>query len=260
MKKLLMGTNLKMYKTIRMTVDYLEALQASTIDLRERVQLFVVPSYTALDAASGAIRDKSILLGAQNVHPEEQGQFTGEISPLMLREIGVDIVEIGHSERRHVFHETDAEENLKVLSALDHGFTALLCVGETARQKEDGIADEILRIQLKIGMKGVRRETLDRLWIAYEPVWAIGVHGIPASAEYAGEKHRIIGDALKELFPNAKIPVLYGGSVNAGNVRELIARETVDGLFVGRAAWGAENFDALIRQALPVWNDRNRTG
>jgi len=228
-------------------------LQALTQDLRAQTTLFVIPSYPALERAAGTVKDKAILLGAQNMHPEEQGQFTGEVSPLMLQEFGLDIVEIGHSERRHVFGETDEQENKKVVSALNHGFTALLCVGETAEQKAAGIADEVLAMQLKIGLGGVEPEQAARVWVAYEPVWAIGVNGVPATADYVKDRHASIRRILKELFPLAEIPVLYGGSVNPQNAEELIVQPNVDGLFTGRAAWDAEHFNALIRQVLPLW-------
>ena len=253
MKPLLMGTNLKMYKTAGETQAYLSALQSLTQDLRRDVTLFVIPSYPALERAANTVKDKAILLGAQNMHPEEQGQFTGEVSPLMLKEFDLDIVEIGHSERRHVFHETDEQENKKVLSALNHGFTALLCVGETAEQKAAGIADEVLAMQLKIGLSGVLPEQAGGVWIAYEPVWAIGVNGIPAPADYVKARHASIRRVLNGLFPETEIPVLYGGSVNPQNAEELIVQPNVDGLFTGRSAWQAENFNALIRQVLPLW-------
>ena len=253
MKRLLMGTNLKMYKTAGETQAYLSALQTLTQDLRSETTLFVIPSYPALERAAGTVKDKAILLGAQNMHPEEQGQFTGEVSPLMLKEFDLDIVEIGHSERRHVFHETDEQENKKVKSALDHGFTALLCVGETAEQKAAGIADETLAIQLQIGLSGVPAEQAARIWVAYEPVWAIGVNGVPATADYVKARHASIRSVLDTLFPETKIPVLYGGSVNPQNAEELIVQPNVDGLFTGRAAWDAEKFNALIRQVLPLW-------
>lgn len=256
MKKLLMGTNLKMYKTPAQTESYLSALQSLTEDLRSDVTLFVIPSYPALDRAVNTVKNKAILLGAQNMHPEEQGQFTGEVSPLMLKELGLDIVEIGHSERRHVFHETDAEENKKVLSALAHGFTALLCVGETAEQKAYGIADEVLSMQLKIGLNGVTKTQLSRVWVAYEPVWAIGVNGTPASPQYAKERHLHIKSVLETLFPGNEVPVLYGGSVNPDNARDMIVQNGIDGLFTGRAAWDAENFNKLIRQVLPLYKGR----
>ncbi|NLV59058.1 MAG: triose-phosphate isomerase [Clostridiales bacterium] len=252
MDKLYLGTNTKMYKTIADTVDFLTRLAANTADLsRDALELFVIPSFTTLGEARQCVPRESITLGAQNMGWEDQGQFTGEISPLMLREVGVEIVEIGHSERRHVLHETDEEENRKVLCALRHGLRPLLCIGETAQQKAQGIADEILRIQLKIGLQGMDPAQADRLMIAYEPVWAIGVSGVPASADYAQEKHAVIKRTLAELLgEDAQVPVLYGGSVNDGNCEELIALPAVDGLFIGRSAWDADRFDGIIRKVL----------
>ena len=200
-RKLHIGTNLKMYKTIRETVSYLTTSSGWFRILPMRLVLFVIPSYTALPGASAAVDQARIRLGAQNMHWEEKGQFTGEISPLMLQELNLRIVEIGHSERRHVFGETDMEENKKVISAIHHGFTALLCVGETADEKESDIGDERIRQQLKVGLRGLGDSGCRQLWIAYEPVWAIGVNGIPATADYAEPKHRLIRENLAAALP-----------------------------------------------------------
>ena len=182
---------------------------------------------------------------------EDQGQFTGEISPLMLKELGLDLVMIGHSERRHVFGETDVEENKKVKAALNHGFTTLLCIGETAEEKKFGISAEVLRTQLKIGFHDVPAKQANNIWVAYEPVWSIGVNGTPASADYAEEMHKVIKNCLREIFGEAadEIPVLYGGSVNPENANELIVQPSIDGLFTGCAAWDADKFNMLIRNA-----------
>lgn len=242
-----------MYKTIETTVNYLKALDAATKDLsRGDMELFIIPSYTSLERASKSISPDSIRLGAQNMCWEDEGQFTGEISPLMLKELNLGLVMIGHSERRHVFRETNEEENQKVLASLQHGFQTLLCIGETAPEKEYGISPEVLRTQLKIGLHGVAPSMLSRLWIAYEPVWSIGVNGTPASSDYAESMHQVIKQCLAELFGNTseEIPVLYGGSVNPQNAEELIVQPSIDGLFVGRSAWDAEAFNTLIRQAI----------
>jgi len=258
--KIYLGTNTKMFKTIGNTKEFLAALNRLTSDIsREEIQLFVIPSYTALSHARETVSSEEIMLGAQNMNWAEEGQFTGEISPLMLSEIGIDIVMVGHSERRHVFGERDREENLKVLSALSHGFTALLCIGETEEQKESNISDEILRIQLKCGLKDVTPEQAKKLWVAYEPVWAIGVNGKPATADYAEEKHRVIKSCLSEIFgeeTGSDIPVLYGGSVNNRNAAELITQKHIDGLFIGRSAWDAENFNRIIRLVLPLFHQK----
>lgn len=254
MKKLYMGTNTKMFKTRAETTEFLQALHALTADIsREALELFVIPSFTTLEAARKCVPAASIRLGAQNMGWEERGQFTGEISPLMLEELGIEIVEIGHSERRHVLHETDEEENRKVLCALSHGFTALLCIGETGEQKAWGISDEVLRTQLKIGLHGVTAEQAAQLWVAYEPVWAIGVSGVPASKEYAAEKHVVIRRTLAELCGEeaaARIPLLYGGSVNSENAVPLSLQPNIDGLFIGRSAWNAESFNEIIRSVM----------
>lgn len=254
MKKLYFGTNLKMYKNIADTVSYLQKLVENTKDIsREEIELFVIPSFTTLQSATEKVDRAYVKLGAQNMCWEEQGQFTGEISPLMLGEMGLDLVMIGHSERRHVFGETDYEENKKVLCALNHGFTTLLCIGETDQEKEYGISNEVLRTQLIAGFHGVTPEMAKNLWVAYEPVWAIGVNGKPASVEYAEEKHQVIKQCLVELFGEEvglSIPVLYGGSVNPGNANQLIAQPSIDGLFTGRSAWQADAFDKLIRDAM----------
>lgn len=253
--KLHIGTNLKMYKTIRETTEFLKTLQELTADIAQELCLFVIPSYTSLQAATEAVDQSRIRLGAQNMHWEERGQFTGEVSPLMLQELKLQIVEIGHSERRHVFRETDLEENKKVLSALEHGFTPLLCIGETGEDKELEIGDERLRQQLKIGLHGVTEAQASKIWVAYEPVWAIGVNGIPARPDYANLKHQVIRKALQEIFPSAgnTIPILYGGSVNQDNACSLINQAAIDGLFIGRAAWNVAEFNKLIREVLPIW-------
>lgn len=252
-KKLYFATNLKMYKGIRETVSYLSQLEQLTADMDpETVQLFVIPSYTSLPDAVRSLRHKRLLLGAQNMCWEEKGQFTGEISPLMLQELGISIVELGHSERRHVFGETNAMINQKVIAGLKSGFTVLLCVGETEEEKNWGISDETLRIQLKTGLKDIPPGLTGRLWIAYEPVWAIGINGQPASVEYARDKHELIRNTLYEIAgtDGREIPLLYGGSVNPSNADALILQPSVDGLFVGRSAWNAADFNALIRSAI----------
>ena len=253
MKKLYFGSNLKMYKGVRETEKYLKKLAENTQNIsREEIELFIIPSYTALLAAVRCSDCNDIVIGAQNMCWEDQGQFTGEISPCMLEELGVKLVMIGHSERRHVFGESDAEENKKVRSALAHGFRTLLCVGETAEEKEYGISAEILRKQLKIGFYGVDPKESKNIWVAYEPVWSIGVNGVPATSEYAQRMHMEIKKVLFEIFGNQaeKIPVLYGGSVNPENADQLIVQSAIDGLFVGRSAWNADEFDKLIRSAV----------
>lgn len=256
-KKLYLGTNTKMYKTIEMTMSFLSSLRDLTADIsRDELELFVIPSFTTLYCARQCVTPEQIHLGAQNMGWEDEGQFSGEISPLMLREVGTEIVMIGHSERRHALLETDEMENKKVKCALRHGLTPLLCIGETGEEKNHGLSDEVLRTQLKIGLEGVSHDEAKSLWVAYEPVWAIGVGGVPASKEYAEEKHGVIRECLRELLGKEaadSVPLLYGGSVNPRNAVELMPMENIDGLFIGRSAWDAENFNRIIRSVLPLW-------
>ncbi len=258
-KKLYFGSNLKMYKNIHDTVEYLQNLVGYTKDLsRDEIELFIIPSYTTLESAAKNVDRTYVKIGAQNMCWEDEGQFTGEISPLMLKEIGIDLVMIGHSERRHVFRETDIEENKKVKAALNHGFTTLLCIGETAEEKSYGISPEVLRTQLKIGFHDIPVSQIPNIWVAYEPVWSIGVNGTPATADYAEEMHKVIKQTLLDIFGDAgaDIPVLYGGSVNPGNASELIVQPSIDGLFTGRAAWQADKFDKLIRDAKTAFESK----
>ncbi|QOX62483.1 triose-phosphate isomerase [Anoxybacterium hadale] len=258
-QKLYFGTNLKMYKTISDTLDYLSKLADLTKDIsRDNIELFVIPSYTSLVKASETIDQNLIKLGAQNMNWEDQGQFTGEISPIMLKELNLELVMIGHSERRHVFRESDIDENKKVRSALSHDLTVLLCIGETLEEKNFGVSEEVLRRQLKIGLHNIPNERIHQLWIAYEPVWAIGVNGIPATSDYAERMHRLIKECLSELFGEEakQIPVLYGGSVNPGNAEDLIVQPSIDGLFTGRSAWQADDFNLLIRSSLLTYQNR----
>lgn len=258
MKKLYFGSNLKMYKNRNDTVLYLQKLAELTRDIsREEIHLFIIPSFTSLEDSVKEIDRNLIQIGAQNMCWEDQGQFTGEISPLMLQEFGLDLVMIGHSERRHIFRETDIEENKKVQLALKHGFNTLLCIGETDVEKSYGISREILRKQLIVGFNDVNPQDVKKIRVAYEPVWSIGINGTPASADYAEDMHKVIKECLYDIFGEAysEIPVLYGGSVNPDNANELIKKPSIDGLFVGRAAWQAEKFNLLIRDAIKSYHE-----
>ena len=252
-KRLYFGSNFKMYKNAAETDRYLREIADATRDLdQEKCCFFFIPSFTALDRASRSpVRDR-FLLGAQNMCWENEGQFTGEISPDMLKEFGVDLILVGHSERRHIFNETDVMENKKVLKALDSGFTVLLAVGETKEEKDFGICEDVIRKQLKIGLHGVSPNQADRVWVAYEPVWSIGTAGTPASAEYAESVHRIMRECLTDMLGDAgaRIPLLYGGSVNPQNGVSLIRQPDIDGLFTTRTAFQIEAFAGLIREII----------
>lgn len=248
-EKVYLGTNLKMYMTNSETRDYLYKIRSLCENKGSaHLQLFVIPSFTSLAEGTALVDHKQILIGAQNMHWAEQGQFTGEVSPRMLRDLNMDLVELGHSERRMYFGETDEQINRKVLSALGFGFIALLCIGETKEQKEAGQADEVLSRQLLIGLRDVEPREVGRIWVAYEPVWSIGVDGRPADPDYVAERGRSIRQTLYSLFGKSgeTIPLLYGGSVNLDNASCYNDLDEINGLFVGRYAWDAERFAALI--------------
>ncbi|MBM7623371.1 triosephosphate isomerase [Sporohalobacter salinus] len=185
------------------------------------------------------------------MHWKREGAYTGEISPLMLDEIGVDIVELGHSERRQYYNENNIDINKKAKTALDFNFTPLICVGENYEAKKYGISEEMIRKQLKIIFNNIKREEAKKLLIAYEPVWAIGEKGEPAKPEYAEKIHILIRSYLEEKYDNMtskNIPLIYGGSVNNENALKFLTRTNIDGLFIGRAAWDVESFLNIIHK------------
>jgi L-erythrulose 1-phosphate isomerase len=249
--KLFIGSNLKMYKNIRQTLEFTTALQSATRDIsRADLELFILPSYLTLPDVLRAAERHLLKIGAQNMHWEEEGPFTGEISPLMLEEVEVDIVMVGHAERRQLFGETDWMVNQRVRASLAHGFQTLLCVGDTQDEKRDGATEERLEQQLKIALQGVQPASLEKIWIAYEPVWAIGDSGTVADPLFANQMHSSIHGLIGKLYPGCAVPVLYGGSVNQDNAAELVKQPDIDGLFIGRAAWDAKNFERIIRLSL----------
>ena len=257
--RFLIGSNHKMYKTTAQTIAYLKDLESLTGDLADKeLHLFILAPHTSLDAAFREIGDRSVHLGAQNMFWEDTGQYTGEISPVFLEEIGIQLVMVGHSERRNIFCESDQLINKKVLSGLRHNFTVLLCVGETGQDKEFGIGPERVREQMKIALRNVQASQLSNLWIAYEPVWAIGQGNTPATPEYANSMHCILRETVSEIYPEwgVKVPILYGGSVNPENAVSLLRQPFIDGLFIGRTAWDAKRFSDLIHDLYPVWREK----
>ena len=208
----------------------------------------VVVCVPAIDipAVSEALKGTNIRLGAENVHFAEKGAYTGEISAAMLKEYGVEYVIIGHSERRQYFGETDETVNKRTLTALTAGLTPIVCVGETLEERETGKTEAVLYRQLEEGLKGV--EDITKLVIAYEPVWAIGT-GKTATAAQANETIGYIRKTLGELFCEkcaAKVRIQYGGSMNAGNCKELMAQEEIDGGLIGGASLKAPDFSAIV--------------
>lgn len=209
--------------------------------------IVICPPALALTTAAAAVRSRSdVLLGVQNIHWEPSGAFTGEISAPLAKDAGAGLVLAGHSERRHLFGERDEETGRKVAAALEAGLIAVLCVGETLEEREAGRAFEMVERQLLAGIESVDDSQLERLIIAYEPVWAIGT-GKTASPSDASEMHEKIRAALDARWgaAGASIPILYGGSVNGGNAEQLLAAPDVDGLLIGGASLDAAGFAGI---------------
>ncbi len=240
------GTGWKMNKTIAETRDYLARLAA--LDLPDDVRVFVLPPFTALAAAREAGVGAPVLVGAQNLHWEEAGARTGEISARMLTEIGVDLVEIGHSERRADCGDTDATVAAKVRAAIAAGLRPLVCVGDDRAELEACASAEAVLRQAKLAFAGLTPSELDGALLAYEPVWAIGETGRAATTDHVAGIH----DALRRMLDERGlhgVALLYGGSVDADNAGPIAALDNVDGLFVGRAAWTPEGLAAVIDMA-----------
>ena len=250
--KFYLGTNWKMRRTNTEARQFVEEFipLVRELDL-SRHYLFVIPSFTSLQLVRDAVTDAGLPLkvGAQNVHWENGVEATGEISVRMLADIPVDLVEIGHSERRQKFGETDADVNRKARAVLDHDLTALICIGENHTEKEQGSGTQALERQVRAGLERIPSEKLSKVMLAYEPTWAIGVSGLPADPSYVQEKHAAIREVLSSMYSAevaAEVPLLFGGSVNHKNFRSYAEIVDVDGLFVGRAAWDPKPFLELI--------------
>ncbi|TPK86011.1 triose-phosphate isomerase [Mesorhizobium sp. B2-4-13] len=243
------GTSWKMNKTLAEALDFAGALAGFVAGFDDRIQPFVVPPFTAVREVGQALSTTRVKVGAQNMHWADAGAWTGEISPVMLNDCGLDLVELGHSERREHFGETDRTVGLKTAAAVKHALIPLICVGETLAEREGGKADAVLTSQVEGALQFLEGEAREaKILFAYEPVWAIGDKGIPASSDYADKQQALIKKVAGGLLPSVP-PVLYGGSVNPGNAAELIAQPNIDGLFIGRSAWQAEGYIDILRRA-----------
>jgi len=256
MRKLLIAANWKMNLTPAEGRALLAALRANLDPdaatlVRDR-EVMVAPPFLAIPAAAQALAGSSIALGAQNVHFEPKGAFTGEISPAMLKFFGISYVIVGHSERRHIFHETDDLIAKRVAGAIANRLTPILCVGETLEQRDGGHTLETVLGQLENGLTGMKPEDASRVVVAYEPVWAIGT-GRTATPEQAQTVHGAIRELLADSFGHDaanNIRILYGGSVTPDNIDSLAAKPDIDGALVGSASLTAESFARIVRAKL----------
>ncbi len=251
MRRKFIAGNWKMNKTNQEAIELVEGLvkELSGID---SVDIVVCPPFTALSDVKDVIDGSNIALGAQNMYFKEKGAFTGEISPLMLKDIGCEYVILGHSERRGIFGEKSDLIEKKVISAFDHGLTPILCVGETLSEREAGDTFKVVEGELRNELKSLSKEQMKKVVIAYEPIWAIGT-GKSATSSDAKEVIDFIRKILADMFDdNVKdaVRILYGGSVKPDNISSFMKEETIDGALVGGASLKVDSFSAIVKGAL----------
>ena len=248
-RKAVIAGNWKMNKTPSETTVLINEMKPLVKDADCDVVLCV--PFVDLQAALSAAEGSNIKIGAQNCHFKESGAYTGEVSAVMLKEMGVEYVIIGHSERRTYFGETDVTVNMRAKAALENGLKAIICVGEYLEQREQGVTAELVAMQTKIALRDVTEEQLKNVIIAYEPVWAIGT-GRTATADQADEVCHVIRSTVKDLYgadvANA-LTIQYGGSMNAKNADELLSKPDVDGGLIGGASLKAEDFSVIVKAA-----------
>lgn len=249
LRKAVIAGNWKMNKTRPEAKALVEKLKPLVKDAG--CDVVVCVPFTNLETVLDAAKGSNIKVGAQNCHFEKSGAFTGEISADMLKEMGVEYVVIGHSERRQYFGETDITVNKRTKAALAAGLKVILCVGEMLEDRENGITDELVALQTKIALKDVSKEELKNIIIAYEPVWAIGT-GKTATAEQANEVCAVIRGVIAKVYDKAAadaMTIQYGGSMNAKNAAELLAQPDVDGGLIGGASLKAPDFAVIVDAA-----------
>src|SRR5262245_47349549 len=247
MRRAIIVGHWKMHKTTAEAVALVNALRASVTQVQD-VDIGVAPPFTALMAVAEALRGSPFFVAAQNMHWEPQGAFTGEISAAMLTGVGCTRVIIGHSERRQYFAETDATVNKKLRAALNAQLDPILCIGETLDQREGNATFSVLEQQVRHGLADIAAESMSRVVIAYEPIWAIGT-GKTATPTQAQEVHAFIRSLLGELYGKAladEVRIQYGGSVNVGNIHTLMTQPDVDGALVGGASLEASSFAQIV--------------
>ncbi len=246
-RKPLIAANWKMYKTPAQAQEYVK-LFLPLVANHERDEVVLCPSFTSLSVVIAAVTGSGVGVGAQNMYSAEEGAFTGETSPLMLKAIGATHVILGHSERRQYFAETDESVNRKLKMALKHELTPIVCVGEVLAEREAGKTEEVLLRQTRGVLAGITAAEAAPMVIAYEPVWAIGT-GKTATPQIASEAHRVIRGEVEKLLgaeTAAALRILYGGSVKPDNATALMAEEEIDGALVGGASLDAQSFGKIV--------------
>lgn len=258
MRKPIIAGNWKMNKNIEEAISLIEEMR-DELDAIEGVEVVICPPFVSLSAAADLVKGTSIALSAQNMYFKEKGAYTGEISPLMLKDLCQWVI-LGHSERRKYFGETDALVNRKVKAALAHGLTPIICVGESLEQHEAGQTEEWVIGQIRAALDSLSAKQVRGIVIAYEPIWAIGT-GRPATGEGANQIIGLIRRTIAELYNKATaqaIRILYGGSVKPKNVTEFMIQPEIDGALVGGASLRAADFVAIVQETERVKGQRRR--
>ncbi|MBD3182344.1 triose-phosphate isomerase [Candidatus Poribacteria bacterium] len=248
MRKPIIAGNWKMNKTIGEACELVTDLKGMVADVTD-VDIVVGPVFTVLSSVAEIIKDTNIGLAAQDMYWEESGAFTGEISPVMLKNVGCDYVIIGHSERRAYFGETNETVNNKVKAAHAHGLKPIMCVGEKLEDRESGITEKVVKDHVVNGLDGLTEKQMLNTVIAYEPVWAIGT-GKTATPDQAQEVHKFIRGLLADMFSSEvaeAVRIQYGGSVKPNNVSDLMAQPDIDGGLIGGASLDAESFTQIVK-------------
>ncbi|MCK6615749.1 MAG: triose-phosphate isomerase [Ignavibacteriaceae bacterium] len=248
MRTKVIAGNWKMHMDVTGTIDLITGIKSGLGANHPNCTVIVCPPFTSLETASTLLKNSPVKLGAQNMHPENSGAFTGEISAAMLKSVGAEYVIIGHSERRTIFGESDQFINQKIKKALEAGLLPIFCIGETLQERESGVTFDIIKRQVKEGLAGISEKDLAKVIVAYEPVWAIGT-GKTASPEQAQEVHAYIRGLAATLYSTVAAEALiiqYGGSVKPDNAKELLSQKDIDGALVGGACLKADSFLGII--------------
>jgi triosephosphate isomerase len=251
MRKKLVAGNWKMHKDKFETSDLISKLKEKLNSFNADVDVVICPPFTSIELAGELIKNSPIRLGAQNMHSEIEGAFTGEVSAKMLKSFGVEFVILGHSERRAYFKESDEFINQKIKRAIEFDIKPIFCLGETLEERENGKTFEVVESQLTKGLAGISRIDLEKIIIAYEPVWAIGT-GKTATPQQAQEVHSFLRSKISELYDSEiseKTKILYGGSVKPENARDLFKQPDIDGGLIGGACLNADSFYQIITAA-----------
>lgn len=245
MRKPIIAGNWKMHKTIKEALEFVNEVKGNVNNTD--AEAVICAPFTLLKDLKEATKGTNIKIGAQNMHFEEKGAFTGEVSPLMLKEIEMDYVILGHSERRQYFAETNETVNKKVLKALEVGINPIVCCGETLEQRESGKTKEICKLQIEKALENVSKEDLHKVVIAYEPIWAIGT-GKTATAEDANDVISYIREVVAGLYQELanEVRIQYGGSVKPSNVAEIMGQSDIDGALVGGASLASDDYLKLV--------------